>query len=76
MSATAAGSRSYTLSRWCDRCRRTIRVTVAMQTERPTDPYWSRRWDEAGRRDGEAAFQERHAATCGRPGAEHEERMP
>mgnify|MGYP000923809724 FL=1 len=67
---------TYTHRHWCDRCRRTIRVTVSMQTARPAESYWGRRWDEAGRRDGEAAFQERHAATCGRPGAEHEERMP
>ena len=57
---------TYTLSRWCDRCRKTVRVTVTMQTARPAAGYWRTRWDDAARRDAEAIYQTTHAETCGR----------
>lgn len=68
MTPPAAPARvpTFTGHHWCDRCRRTIRTTIPRQIERPADRYWRDRWDEAARRDAEAAFQAEHAATCGR----------
>lgn len=55
---------AYAHRRYCDRCRRVVTIVVPRLTPRPTDAYWSARWDEAARRDGEAAFQERHVEAC------------
>lgn len=59
---TVTEERTFTLYRWCDRCHRTIRVTVEMQTARPASGYWRGRWDDAARRDAEARYQEEHVA--------------
>lgn len=64
---TVTEERTFTLYRWCDRCHRTIRVTVEMQTPRPAAGYWRGRWDDAARRDAEALYQESHVARLHAP---------